>query len=334
MSSDNLADRYPRIADVGIIDPDLFKNENDFNKHILKSLFGFYSMFGNENLDWIEEADPSNSYRLNSFGYRDPEYSGPADLIAAGCSQTFGQGVPENYRWSNMLAKKLNMSVATVAVPGWSAMGAINAAMSHIITYGKPKVVALLLPDFFRFDYVKNSKIIVDTWITENSKDDFPIRLDIGHSGHIKKYPKVSKRPHIAEEVINPETTAFLNGQILRFFLEYCKEANIKVVWTSWEGSVQELVQHIKNIEFESLEEKYQSKLDLSGYVEIDYYHDGRQNLHKLAKKNCHLNEKEKLDSSVKMYYDYASDKDNHMGIHAHMHVVDAFYKRLHRLEA
>lgn len=331
MSSDNLADRYPRIADVGVIDPDLFKNPDDFGRNTFQSLFGFYSMFGNRDLDWIEEADPSNSYRLNSYGYRDPEYSGTAELIATGCSQTFGQGVPENYRWSNMLAEKLNMSVATVAVPGWSTMGAINAVMSHIITYGKPKIVALLLPDLFRFDYVKNSKIIIDT---SNSGFDSPIRLDIGHSGHIKKYPKISKRPHVAEEVINPETTTFLNGQILRFFLEYCKEAGIKVVWASWEGSVQELVRHIKDIKFEKLDKKYQSKIDFSDYVEIDYCHDGLQNLRKLSKKKCHLSEKEKLDSNVKMYYNYGSDKDGHMGIHAHIHIVDAFYRRLHRLEA
>lgn len=335
MNSDNIQDRYPRVWDVGIVDPELLEVNDDWSKNIFKSLFGFYMMCGSPETDWIEEADPSNSYRINSYGYRDPEYSGPAELIAAGCSQTFGQGVPEDYRWSTMLAKKLGMSVATLATPGWSTMGTINSVMGHIINYGKPKVVALLLPDLFRFDYVKNSKILVDEWISEGSDGDHrSVRLDIGHSGHGRRYPKISKRPHLAAEVINPETTAFLNGQTLRFFLEYCKEAGIKVVWSTWDGAFQELVQHTKNVDIKEYEEKFHSKVDFSDYVEIDYSHDGLKNLLELSQKGCHSDEKEKLDSSVEIYYDYASDRDNHMGIHAHIHVVDAFYERLHRLEA
>lgn len=327
-------DNYPRIYDVGLIDPNLLIDSDDFTKNIFFSMFGFYSLYGSPELDWITEEDPHNSYRLNSYGYRDPEYEGPVDLIAAGCSQTFGQGVPEEWRWSSLLGKKLNMSVATIAVPGWSAMGAINAVMSHIINYGKPKVVALYLPDFFRFDYVRNKKILIDGVEDQDSEGQNTSRIDIGHSGHVRKMPKVSKRPHLTSEVINPETSVFMNGQVLRFFLEYCKEAKIEVVWGTWESGVQELVKYLKSTKFNSEQAERISKIDLSNYVDIDYAHDGFEPLEKFSLKSCHKKEKEELDSSLLKYYDYGSDVHCHIGIHVHMHVADAFYKRLHRLEA
>jgi hypothetical protein len=293
-------------------------------------MFGFYSLFGDKNTDWIKEVDPHNSYRLNSYGYRDPEYDSPVDIIAAGCSQTFGQGVPEQWRWSNLLGEKLNMSVATVAVPGWSAMGAINGVMSYILNYGKPKIVALYLPDFFRFDYVRHPRILVDD-VDVNGEEGSSSRIDIGHSMHVNRLPRVSKRPHRTEHVVNPESAVFFNGQILRFFLEYCKEADIEVVWSSWDGAVKELVDHVKNIKFDLEAEERIAKIDFSGYVDIDYAHDGKENLDKYSLKTCHQKEKQELDPSVQKYYDYGSDRDMHVGIHVHLHVADAFYERLFR---
>ena len=339
MSLDNHDDfrtLYPRIYDVGLLDPRLLDgNSIDFTKNILMGMFGFYSLFSGPSTDWITEVDPHNSYRLNSYGYRDAEYTGPVDIIAAGCSQTFGQGVPEQWRWSNLLGEKLNMSVATVALPGWSAMGAINGVMSYILNYGKPKIVALYLPDFFRFDYVRNPRILFDDVdVDVSEREDPEYRIDIGHSMHVKKLPRISKRPHRTEHVINPESTVFFNGQILKFFLEYCKEADIEVVWSSWDGAVKELVDYIKNIKFNAETEKPRGIIDFSGYVDIDYAHDGKDTLDEYSLKNCHQKEKQELDPSVQRYYDYASDRDMHVGIHVHLHIADAFYERLHRLEA
>lgn len=331
----DVRDLYPRIYDTGLIEPSLLAINDDFAKGSLLSTFGFYSLFGREDTDWIEEVDPHNSYRINSFGCRDPEYVGPVDLIAAGCSQTFGQGVPEEWRWSSILGKKLNMSVATIAVPGWSIMGAVNSTMHYIKTYGKPKAVALYLPDLFRFDYIRNPEIFVDLKDEDDVEgNDTGYRVDIGHSSHVGRYPKLSKRPHIVSEVVNPETTAFLNGQVLKFFVEYCKEAKIEIVWSTWEGSFQELVDYLKNLDFKSESDIRTAKADFSDYVEIDYKHDGPEGLEEFSLKSCHKEEKEGLDSDTLKYYDCGSDVDRHIGIHVHMHVADAFYKRLHRLVA
>lgn len=329
---------HPEISGAGLIDPRLFYDQSDATKNVFRSLFGFYTILAGNETNWLKEEDGDgiqshNEYRLNSFGYRDPEYDGPVDLIAAGCSQTFGLGVPESARWSTVLARRLNMSVATLAISGWSAAGAINAVMDYIQNYGKPKAVALLLPDFGRFDYITNKSILIDKGVNPEEEHE-PVRIDIGHTTRVDAYPKISKKPHRTEEVINPETGVFLNGQILRFFLAYCKEAGIQVVWGSWAGAVQELVSYTDSLEFEVAENKYLSKYDFSGYVDVNYKHDEKRSLDALAVKGCHDSEKENLESSVLKYYDYASDRQHHMGAHAHLHVVDAFYERLHRLEA
>lgn len=328
-----IKDQYPRIAEHAAVDPILI-NGSDFEKNVLTSIFGFTPLIGSTSNDWLEGVDDYNEYRFNSYGYRDPEYSGPVDLIAAGCSQTFGQGVSEDYRWSSMLGRKLGYSVATLGVPGWSAMNAIQAVMHFIYRYGKPKAVALYLPDFFRFSYIANKDILVDTWIDESSNNTFErVRLEIGHAADARHAPKVSKKPHLASDVINVETSSYLNGQTLRFFLAYCEEAGIDVVWASWEKAVQELVQAVKDVKIsgkaEGLGPEHLSIIDFSSYVEVGYSHDQNKTLKELAKLSCHDDLKQSLDDHNKKIYDYATDIDEHMSIHAHAHVADAFYEKL-----
>lgn len=330
---DALRDRYPRIADHAAVDPSLIDG-SDFEKNVLTSIFGFTPLLGSTTNDWLEGVDNYNEYRFNSYGYRDPEYVGPVDLIAAGCSQTFGQGVSEDYRWSSMLGRKLGYSVATLAIPGWSAMTAIQAVMHYIYRYGKPKAVALYLPDFFRFSYIANASLFVDEWIEESSGHQFGrLKLDIGHAADARHAPKMSKKPHLASDVINVETSNYLNGQTLRLFLAYCEEAGIDVVWASWEQAVQELVQAVKDVKISENAEgfipEHLSVTDFSNYVDVGYAHDQNRSLRKLAKLSCHGDLKQSLDKHNKKIYDYAADVDEHMSIHAHAHVVDAFYEKL-----
>jgi len=326
--------RFPKLIEYGVLDLSLITDDVTIDQKVaLLSMFGAYLIRGSTDAEWLKDIDTSNSYRINSYGYRDPEYDGPVDLIAAGCSQTFGQGVPEDYRWSSMLAKKLNMSVATVAIPGWSAMSAISSTMQFILTHGKPKVVALYLPDFFRFDYVNNTNILIDAGF--DVKDHEVSALTVGHSGHIDKFPKLSKKPHYTEEVINPEMSHFMNGQVLFWFSEYCKEAGIQLVWGSWSMANQELVSYMQSLDLNMYENNshlksvHMPKYDLSGYVDCGYGHDEKESLEKLSEAGCHEEFKRTLSEENLKFYDYASDSEWHMSIHAHYHVANSFLGRL-----
>ena len=49
-------------------------------------------------------------YRFNSLGFRSNEIvHGKDSLVTFGCSHTLGVGVPENYRWSDLISKELDL---------------------------------------------------------------------------------------------------------------------------------------------------------------------------------------------------------------------------------
>ena len=50
-------------------------------------------------------------YRINSAGFRDQEFDpSVCHTVALGCSLTFGLGVPESWRWSNLMGATMNLS--------------------------------------------------------------------------------------------------------------------------------------------------------------------------------------------------------------------------------
>lgn len=335
MSSDDNQFDFTRTHHIGALSEELLSpRATDGVKESFLSIFGFYSAymaitetFINQKKDWQLKNDPMNEYFWNSYGYRDFEYSGPVDLIAAGCSQTVGQGVPVDARWSNQLAQKLGYSVATTAVAGWSTQAAINAVMWYIQVFGKPKAVALLLPDFFRYDILINTTAMDDRWISLKDRN-MPTRRTSERSGAARDLPKLSKRPHKSSEIISSEFSYFISGQILRFFIEYCKEAGISLVWGTWDRSVHEVVDYASNLKLDKNLEVQTPKLDMSNYVNIEYFHNHNvlQDLSvKLQELKCHSDLKKKYGD----YFDSGTDTDRHMGVHLHAHIADKFYEKL-----
>lgn len=298
------------------------------DSYLLGSMFGFYTMASGKEalINRMKSADPLNSHRLNAENFRDFEYDGPPEVIASGCSQTFGQGVPEELRWSNQLSKLLNVSVRTLAVPGWSIQCMVNAIMSHIKKYGKPKSVVLLVPDFLRFDFVSNKNVLIShrdrNHISEQSD---VVKLVHGNAYLFGDRPKISKVPHIENEVISPETAAFMSGQALSFFVEYCKASNIKIVWSTWNIMTDELVSYVKNIDFTENIELLgvpPRLIDFETYVPPVFNGSG---ISFQLDADCH-SELKKQNSNV---FDLGSDSDEHMGSHIHMHFAELFAKEL-----
>lgn len=57
---------------------------------------------------WTREnpgLDPNFKYRYNEAGFRSGPINNAAEVGYFGCSVTFGVGVPEEYRWTNLLDK-------------------------------------------------------------------------------------------------------------------------------------------------------------------------------------------------------------------------------------
>lgn len=341
---------YPKNKDrdysaelMNDLDPSLWEYEDGtHNKEQMLSIFGIYAMrMGTiaENPNWSDEIDSAHEYTQNSYGFRDPQYSGPVDILAAGCSQTFGQGVHLDGRWSNMLAKKLDMSVATIAVPGWSTQSSISAVMHYIKRFGKPKIVTLLLPDFFRYDTMINANYSISD---EDSADPGrPVRVShTSRFGPNPNTPKYAKKPYPINKIVNAEAAFFASGQAVINFAEYCREAGIKLVWATWDFRLDYLVRHIRSIELTTRDVEYAINkpwgmeelpiVQLDEYLDMGFYHHEGSTVEEFSSMDCHEDLKEIYGNCC---FDRGTDKQDHMGVHMHAHIAEKFYSRLLELE-
>ena len=104
-----------------------FYKMNDENNWYLKKFFSntkqvgihdpgrknVVSSYRNHKDNSVETIDEVNTYEINSIGCRG-EVDENSEIIASGCSITFGLGVPEDGRWTNFLSKKINKSVTNL----------------------------------------------------------------------------------------------------------------------------------------------------------------------------------------------------------------------------
>lgn len=186
------------------------------NRGIDKNENGYYRVFGEKDF----EEPGKIEYKLNSYGIRSREFDVDHELVVAGCSFTYGTGIPEHARWSDMLAEKLNVSVANVSFPGApTEMILLNLFRYLKLKDKDPKYIAVLLPDFLRVSYLRNK---------ENSGL-------IGSSIN----PIQQKHSYDAEKdslssILPVEWAYFRALDYIKILEIYCKSRGINLVWSTW----------------------------------------------------------------------------------------------------
>ena len=74
-----------------------------------------------ENAQWWDETYPEHAdfnYRHNEWGFRSGAIVRDCSVAFYGCSQTYGTGIPENTRWSDLVACQHNLSFNNFGLPG------------------------------------------------------------------------------------------------------------------------------------------------------------------------------------------------------------------------
>ena len=105
-------------------------------------------------------------YSLNHYAFRSEEFSTidtSSDFLFAGCSQTFGLGLPIDATWPKKLNEMLNgkkfFNLATVSSD--VTMICYNVT-KYIDTFGKPKSIFILFPDFYKKIKIHNNEITTE----------------------------------------------------------------------------------------------------------------------------------------------------------------------------
>lgn len=329
-----------------------------FEKNLIK--FYFNKNFIGSVKEWL---DPGNEYILNNYGYRGPDFKKDIDLVTAGCSVTYGIGVPEEGTWSSILAKKLKLSYVNLSKPGASIEWIVNSLFSYFSEFGNPKNVFVLFPGLLRKEIVLNSKynmskyVDMEDFIHQGMSDDLAkgVVSYSFQSPNLKDRSLILKRPFPIEQTIPPESAIYRSFRSIRMLETYCNSSNINLVWGTWSDDLANLM--------EDVPERYRSPeyLRISGLTAWSSHFEGysvtpedpegifdtklnhtrasietNNCMTETTKKicicyvYCHEQLKVEFPESFHLGTDrHLSGKENaHMGVHKHAHVADDFVRR------
>lgn len=303
--------------------------------------------------NFSESFDNINEYKTNNYGFRGPDFRSGVDIVAAGCSQTYGVGVPEETTWPAFLAEKLGMSYVNISGSGASVEWIVQSLFSYFYEFGNPKIVAVLVPDLFRTEvFVDN---VVNT-TREVSNIDFAVQgmdeefkrgiltcrsleLDINWRA------KLGRRPFHIEDTIPVEEAIVRSFKHLAMLEQYCKSSGIILRWTGWSDDVNYFIEDYADrnyFDYAFLGEE--SSAWKSSYtdeeVEPDYklYHGTNPECTaEVAENNCicYGDCHSELEKKYPKVFHYGADKyargigNSHLGVHRHVHLAMDFYKEV-----
>jgi hypothetical protein len=270
----------------------------------------------------INSVDDYNTYEINRYGLRG-EIDDNSDIIASGCSITFGLGVPELARWSNLLSNKINKNVVNLGIEGASIKSICTDIIKYCINKKMPKEIFCFFPGFFR------NTIVVDKEFYKPSEEDPPAfdflrliyaELDIDN---YKDFIVTSRDREYTKNLVSPHQLILDSVNFIYTLESFCLTNNIKLYWTTWDLKSSLVMKELLNIEDFKLK-NFTSFFPPNSFEDIGDF----------IKKSCNLNHDSEFKDNIcwELGSDYSIIDDkkilgrSHPGIHTHIHVAELFY--------
>lgn len=274
---------------------------------------------------FVPTVDEHNTYEINEFGFRG-KIDIDSDILASGCSITFGIGVPEEGRWTNMLSSRMGESVTNLGNAGASVETICNHLIRYCMNNKMPKEIFCLMPDFFRNMVVVDKEFYKSGVNRERvgTKDNLELMFC---NPKVKIYDGIvfmeTKDKQNIEDATSPHQL-ILNAVNDIYVLEsFCLVNNIKLYWTTWDRSsaliIEELLKlkdfKLKNfIPFYSKDTLDQGNLFIKNICSLDHDSEFKDNICWFMGSDYTIIDYEKKPGMA------------HPGIHFQYHVADFFY--------
>lgn len=152
--------------------------------------------------DWINKEI---QYRFNSFGFRCDEFTQDKNILFLGCSFTIGIGIPAETRWTDIVAKHLNLKCYNLGIGGSSSDTAFRLGLKWIDILN-PSIVIFRKPYGIRLEIISSKEINMLNIISSDYQDFF------------KKY---------AFDDMNHDLNSIKNELALKYL---CQVKNIKII--------------------------------------------------------------------------------------------------------
>lgn len=243
-------------------------------------------------------------YKLNKNFYRTSNFINfekqNFNVLTSGCSFTFGTGLPEELIWPTIIKKNIekltidniklkseNVKLFNLAQSGASTHYIINQIMLFIKKFGKPNLIIILFPEISRdIIYEDQSQQVINILLREEF---------LTKTSNEKKY--ILNYVH--------ENNILKNYTLISLFENYCKESNIKFLWSC---TLKEDFDVYKKLKFNYISKEF---INFE-----DYYKD---------KSSCYLNE------DLIPYWGLAADQQ-HPGTCYHKILAKSFEEQLNEI--
>ena len=268
-------------------------------------------------------------YVRNQYGYRTKFNNQP--LMTLGCSYTFGQGLPNELVWPNLLSKKIKKDVVNLGFGGDSAMGQVRRAFWYFKNFGHPEAIVCVFPLFRmpllhipgrnEYERVKGMPTLYPNKIRiQNYSFDNP--------GSFTNFAKI---PYSLDSVMDQDISFFYTVMAIELLEQYCESHNIKLITSVW-GIVSEKEYYL----YQLLNYRLKSFI-MTDVATWRNHKDGKMIDGDGNDFTCHR------EYSNNDLFHYAVDREpskssqtgwiSHWGIHAGLHLAEQFSKQLIDLE-
>ena len=248
---------------------------------------------------------PDFLYKLNQEGFRSKDFlefdKDKNNILFAGCSITFGQGLPEDLVWPQALISRLESNNPkeifdsyNIGLSGVGIFTICKNILAFIESVGIPDKIFVLFPNISRgFTY-------------SDDRSDF-VHSDINYNKNLDSFDyKYLKGYQHMEQVLTVVT-------LINSLETICQSLNIDLMWSTWEFDANTLFNELNFKNFvtfkESPWEKYMSPFE---------FHKKRESVEEIL---------QKYNKNSLPYW--TSARDGHPGSYFMQTVADNFLKEI-----
>jgi hypothetical protein len=314
----------------------------------------FDALFGGKNLKDIGRektivdsvpGDITNEYVANRHDHRVFGGLAGSELVAAGCSYTYGNGVPQEAAWASVVGERLGVLPYVVALPGLSTFYIVEELFRYFKAYGNPKILLCLFPDSYRFNAPLDGHILSNSGETRDIEEVATINTLYKFDPQRVKY---LKRPYTPKQVFSQDLATYYSIRSIRMLEQYCSSAGIKFLWSTWDDDFINTCENLSQDSSYAFDNYFNHKDYHKSFMylphnvtPVENYDYCRLN-HSDTKCGCgiycsgsqieeDLIEKYGLDQFVSGV-DYTEENSTHPGVHYHYHMGEAFIAEIEKL--
>lgn len=297
----------------------IFFADNKINKNFISGRLDRNSL--EPSVSWNSD---SVEYIINEFGYRSfDKFQQNVDLLAMGCSNTWGHGLPIDSTWPEMLRSENIKTINSIASNGDSAMGQVIKFFHYVKMFGNPKNVVGVFPAG-RMEFPLES----GRWHISNKEKTYTLINDdvasiILSDPHDENFKEYLTAPYDPNDLLTKDVTRYFTHTFIDILETYCHMFGINFKYTIWERDYR--VAQGDDYENSLLEYMQKTK---NNFFTWDY-----------PRETFFITEEEKNLECHSEYKDHpqfyrGSDfiegkKIGHWGLHNNLHLADAIKKAL-----